>query len=390
MDNRILTERNSLQEFAGFATGFQGLRVTSPDVNSAQRDPYFFGNMNFVVYVVMTLCQTLYAFIVSQLVIPQWINPLQPQDPDDYLSPAFLMRFGSDEDRNWKVNATIIALIVLFPFIAIHVINVMCSLVVHVRLLHVRDLSTYVQHYLLDIFFCLRCYRPSERKMSSFEYKLPMIPLQMPGPGTNSLVISVACHPLPCEQGQSLSKKPLMWGVVRDPTCSGAASLTGENTGGLTMSPSDKVVVSEMEFIPSRPRNGMLHNNGHDSDLDIHPAPKRTFTIPRKPVGSGHTRLPTDDISVTETASDMISSSLTSNPTNTSPSEQNKPTLNPEGHCSFSAIDVGSLQPSQMYTGIRRDAKYVRWLSKRRHEKRSGPTRESYASVGTEEGEEPC
>ncbi|KAJ9643855.1 hypothetical protein H2204_002000 [Knufia peltigerae] len=393
MDNRILTERNSLQEFAGFATGFQGLRVTSPDINSAQRDPYFFGNMNFVVYAVMTLCQTLYAFIVSQLVIPQWINPLQPQDPDDYLSPAFLMRFGSDEDRNWKVNATIIALIVLFPFLAIHVINVMCSLVVHVRLLHVRDLSTYVQHYLLNIFFCFRCYRPSKRKMGSFEHKLPMVPLQMPGPGTNSLVVSVACHPLPCEQGQNISKKPLMWGVVRGPAYSGAASLTGNDTGrGLTMmSPSDKVIVSEEEFIQPRPAQGGLNNNanGNDSDLDIRPAPKpTTFTIRRKPVGSGghHTRLSAGDVSVTETASDLNTSSLTSNPT-----YDNKPGLSPEGHCSFSTIDVGPLQPSQWYTGIRRDARYVRWLSrKRRNAKRSGSSGESYSSLAVEEREDAC
>lgn len=194
--NKILTTRNSLQEFAGFACARTGLRTSNPEEGSAQRDTYFFGNINFLISLTAALMQVFYAFILSQLVIPQWINPLRPNDSDDYFSPAFLMRFRNQETLNWPTIAVVIFFIVFFPFAGIHVVNTVSSLVVRVRTLPVPELSTFIPQYLADALLIPEFLRTplqlGKTKRKETTHLLPAIPLQMPGPGTNSLVISVA------------------------------------------------------------------------------------------------------------------------------------------------------------------------------------------------------
>jgi hypothetical protein len=55
LDTRILTSRNSRQEFAGFAAGAQGLRVKNPKKGTAQRHLYFAGDMNFLLLLTMSM-----------------------------------------------------------------------------------------------------------------------------------------------------------------------------------------------------------------------------------------------------------------------------------------------------------------------------------------------
>ncbi len=213
-----MTCRNSLQEFASYATAAQGLRVSHPVRDSEQRDPYFFGNMNFLVYVTMTGLQVLYTFILSQLVVPQWINPLNPGQDDNYFSPAFLMRFGSLESRPMALTVFNILLITFFPFLGVHIVNTVSSFVVRVRVLKISELSTFLPQYICDMFCIPSCMRPGKGDIIKTTHLLPSIPLQMPGPATNSLAISVACHPKPKEVGTGISYKLLKWGVVRRPS----------------------------------------------------------------------------------------------------------------------------------------------------------------------------
>jgi hypothetical protein len=163
----------------------------------------------------------LYSFIIGQLLIPQWINPLEPNDRDDAFSPQFLLRFGTTQKRHTIVNIVIIVFIVIFPFIGVYITNAVASLVVRCRTLKVTDLSDFIPQFLQETLCIPRLFRVGDRKLQETAHLLPRIPVQMPGPATSSLAIALACHPLEEEKGMQMEKKRLVWGVVRWPDAGG-------------------------------------------------------------------------------------------------------------------------------------------------------------------------
>ncbi|KAH8594546.1 hypothetical protein B0O99DRAFT_180325 [Bisporella sp. PMI_857] len=345
-DIKILTSRNSIQEFAGYVTAAQGLRVSHAEKGTAQRDGYYFGNMNFLVYITLIGLQTLYSFILSQLVIPQWVNPLDPSKADDYFSPAFHMRFGSLSSRSHGHNAVIIFFIAFFPLIGVHVINTASSFVVRVRVLKISELSTFIPQYLFDIFFIPAKLRPGKGDVIETTHRLPSIPLQMPGPATNSLVLSVACHPHPSERGTGMSRKPLKWGVVQRPI---ATSTKPSSTYDLRSPKADQtevLTISPVRSSTSPPFISLGYGDDWPFKSEQPTLPPRStttpFTIKRKALASSY---------VTEVHSEE--SALLG------AEEKKPPTV---GHCTFSALEVDELEPGQLYTGILRDEYHAMWM----------------------------
>ncbi len=383
-DNKILTSRNSLQEFAGHATAAQGLRVTSLEEGSKQRYPYFFGNMNFLVYVTMILLQTVYTFILSQLVIPQWINPLQPQDSDDVFSPAFLMRFGSQETRPIAENVILIILILAFPFLGIHIITIASSFVVRVRFLEIADLSTFIPQYLFDFLLIPTIIRPGDKNITDYTHRLPAIPLQMPGPATNSLVISVVCHPKREEAGTKLHLEKLKWGVVRRPAQnSQAAPPTILENQGLQNRGSERHGNED-----ASPHNDEPSLDTYQRATDSRAYPtnsERRFSVRRRPLPPTAPTRGIVDIPVVPEQGELPQV------VETHPEQQQQEEQDGDnedacgyGHCTFSADieHVYQLQPGTLYTGIRLDADTTKWRMRGRH-KGAGWIRNGASSVGS-------
>jgi len=291
--------------------------------------------MNFFVFVILTLAQILYAFILSQLVIPQWINPLNPGEADDYFSPAFLMRFGSQEHRQWEQNGIIIVFIVIFPFIGIHLVNTASTFVVRVRVLKISQLSTFIPQYLMDILFIPYKIRPGKGDVVETTHLLPSIPLQMPGPATNSLVLSVACHPHPNEVDTGMSLKLLQWGVVRRPRGNIGKSLThSSNTLPTPYEVSGENLIS---FSPTlADPHSVLEKSEDITEQPTEPQRRESaFSIKRKALPTSFVR----QVSESSSQEDIVF-----------------------GHCTFSAEPVDELEPGRLYTGIRCDEDHTRWL----------------------------
>ena len=98
--------------------------------------------------------------------------------------------------------------------------NCLCSLIEETRDLFVWQLDGFVPQYLAEKFIPIKKFRSKKRKEFETSGLIPRVPLQMPGPATNSLVLSITCHPRPEEVGTGMSTRKLQWGVVREPKTS--------------------------------------------------------------------------------------------------------------------------------------------------------------------------
>ena len=216
-DASIITTRTSVREFARYAHTARGLRVSSPIPGTAQEDNYLFGGMPFVLLVFLQILQACYSFIIGQLAIPQWINPLQPSDPPDAFSVAFVLKFGGQQSYTTVFIVFATAFVVLFPFIGVYIMHSLCSLIEETRELSVWQLDHFVPQYLAEKFIPIKSMRPQKRAEWETTSLIPRVSPQMPGPATNSRVLSTACHPRPEEAGMGMAYKRLKWGVVREP-----------------------------------------------------------------------------------------------------------------------------------------------------------------------------
>ena len=180
--------------------------------------------------VFLQLLQAFYTFIIGQLAIPQWINPLRPSDPPDFFSAAFILKFGGQQSDTSPSILLAVAFAVLFPFIGVYIMHCICSLIEETRDLSVWQLDIFVPQYLAEKFMPIKRFRPKKRREWATAKLVPKAPLQMPGPATNSLALSIACHPRPEEVGTGMSLKKVQWGVVREPQ-SLADHSTPEETG---------------------------------------------------------------------------------------------------------------------------------------------------------------
>jgi hypothetical protein len=401
-DAKILASRNSIQEFASYATDSQGLRVSNPVKGSEQKDHYFFPNTNFLVYFTMTGLQVLYTFILSQLVVPQWINPLNPAQDDNTFSPAFLMRFGSQENRSWATTSLLILLIIMFPFIGVHIINTVSGFVVRVRVLKISELSIFIPQYICDVFFLPNCCRPGKGDIIATTHLLPSIPLQMPGPATNSLVLSVAIHPKPSEVGTGMSLKRLRWGVVRRPSPRfEAASSPAFSKQGPYANEDDRSLSWLLHNEPAIPyKTAVVSSERPIEALHRAPTSTSTFSIKRKPLemvsspdflrhdlyanqedyissspllnDSRYTfqgspvspQRPPEKLYRASTSTSTFNIKRKALPSSfvTEIGEKIEDRWRSEGHCTFSAEPVDELEQGRFYTGIRRDENHTMWL----------------------------
>jgi hypothetical protein len=101
--------------------------------------------------------------------------------------------------------------------VGVYIVNAISSLVVRCRTLKVSDLSDFIPQFLQEIICLPSRLRYKDRKLKETAHLLPRIPVQMPGPATNSLAIALACHPLNEDKELQMEEKLLRWGVVRWP-----------------------------------------------------------------------------------------------------------------------------------------------------------------------------
>jgi hypothetical protein len=300
--------------------------------------------MNFLVYVSMTGLQVLYTFILSQLVVPQWINPLNPGQDDNYFSPSFLMRFGSLESRPMVLTVLNILLITFFPFLGVHIVNTVSSLVVRVRVLSIADLSTFLPQYICDMFCIPSCLRPGKGDIIETTHLLPSIPLQMPGPATNSLAISVACHAKSKEAGTGLSCKLLKWGVVRRPS-PGFEGATSPPLMRRDPDTSEEDIITFSPILHEAPSYAEKAPAPNSPQRPSPTSPASTFSIKRKPLST----------------STFMTSHVTELVREDSKEEWDLKDAD-VGHCTFSAEEVDELEPGRQYTGIRHDEDHALWV----------------------------
>ena len=173
--------------------------------------------MPFVLFVFLQALQAIYSFIMGQLAIPQWINPLRPSDPPDLFSAAFILQFGGRQSDTTPSVLFTVVFVLLFPFIGVHIVDCLCSLIEETRDLAVWQLDGFVAQYLAEKFLPFKRSRSRGRNEWEAKSLIPRVPLQMPGPATNPLVLSVACHPRSDEVGTSISHKRVKRGVVQEP-----------------------------------------------------------------------------------------------------------------------------------------------------------------------------
>ena len=98
--------------------------------------------------------------------------------------------------------------------------NCLCSLIEETRDLSVWQLDGFVPQYLAEKLITIKKFQTKKRRELETISLIPRVPLQMPGPATNSLVLSITCHPRPEEVGTGMSTRMLQWGVVREPRTS--------------------------------------------------------------------------------------------------------------------------------------------------------------------------
>jgi hypothetical protein len=318
--------------------------------------------MNALVFMTATGMQTLYAWMISEFAQPQWINPLRPNDAPDYFSPAFLMKFGADANRTLAGNVCFGLLLVLFPFLAVHVVNMTQSLVVRVRTLRVGDLSTFIPQWIADVLL-LRCITRFGRPEKT-AHLLPLVPLQMPGPATSSLVIALACQPKASERQAGLSTKPLQWGVVRAPQAAAT-------TPTMSHSPLERIHTSHsLSTSPIVTTSAPIRMSVSRKPVPVHTASTadEDSEIYVSPTMTGAPHLSGDEAAFATAWFDLVgvSSSDEEKAISTTVTEKAL-TMTPSGsddipgHCAFSAEQVDEIQPGRMYTGIRRGEGNLNW-----------------------------
>ena len=350
-DITIITSRVSIQDFARYADRAGGLRVSMPLSGTEQKDNYPFGGMPLVLLVTLQLLQAIYSFIIGQLAVPQWVNPLLPSDPPEKFSAAFILKFGGQQSITAPAVVFTVLFVIIFPFVGVYIMHCMISLVEEIRDMSVSQLDSFVPQYLAEKFVPgkFRSKKRSQRETTSL---VPAVPLQMPGPATNSLVLSIACHPSPEEVGTGMAYKKLKWGVVREPAKATHQSLQQDQLFS-PASPTIGLLRSEEPAFTSGQSEREKRSSHTPIDPSIPPPP------PPKPTPSTYPQLSkfsSDAITVSITPLSQINrtgSDLSTSTPDKSAFYPDRP--RPAGHCSFSAMPVTDLQPDALYTGIRRD-----------------------------------